>query len=192
MYILTGFILYFILHHISCGIRFFVLRNRIQDTNWFPTDKDFGCSDKSRVVSLRSAALRRENTQDNDDDPTALNPFHYLTWGPHCSVWIIWVQFNACVWSLLTWMYSISSAAIGLLRYLAGKSWIEASVSGVPGIRGKATWGLDSEGGAGAGGELPALCGGKFTADAFNASWAKRKRGQNNVCESTQKEPGRR
>lgn len=65
------------------------------------------------------------------------------------------------------WMNSISSAAIGLLRYLAGSRWIEANVSGVPEIGVK---GLDIGGGAAAKGDVP--CCGRLTASVFNASWA--------------------
>lgn len=67
-------------------------------------------------------------------------------------------------------MYSISSTANGLLRYLAVSSWIEARVSGVPGIGVKGTWGFDKGGGA------AVLCGEMLTANVFNASWAKKKR----------------
>lgn len=69
------------------------------------------------------------------------------------------------------WMYSISSAVSCLLRYLAVSSWIEARVSGVPGIGVESTWGLDIGGGAGAAGELWALCDGRLTANVFSASW---------------------
>lgn len=69
-------------------------------------------------------------------------------------------------------MYSISSTAIGLLRYLAGRRLMEARVSGVPGIGVKGTWLLDNWGGAAAEGELGELCCWKLTANVFNASWA--------------------
>lgn len=103
--------------HVALGC--LVLRNRVKDTHWSPTGKDFGCSEW--VASCHSGPPR--------------------------------------------WMNSISSAAIGLLRYLAGSSWIEAKVSGVPEMGVKGTWGLDNGGGAGL------LCGGKSTANVFNASW---------------------
>lgn len=68
------------------------------------------------------------------------------------------------------WMYSISSTVSGLLRYLAGRSWIDASVSGVPGIGVAGTWGLENEGGAAAAEGV--LCCGRLLASVFNASRA--------------------
>lgn len=121
MYISTGFMKYFILHHVSCGIRF--LCWGVKDTDW-STDNGFGCSD--RVMLSHSGPPR--------------------------------------------WMYSISSAANGLLRYLAGSSWIEARVSGVPGIGVKGTCGRDNWGNAAAEGD-PGVCCWRLTATVFNASW---------------------
>lgn len=78
----------------------------------------------------------------------------------------------------LTWMYSISSTANGLLRYLAGSRWIEARVSGVTAIGG--TRGLDS------GGEAAALRGERLTASVFRASWTEKERWKNSKLRNSE------
>lgn len=68
----------------------------------------------------------------------------------------------------VTWMYSISSNANGLLWYLAGNRWIEARVSGVPETGGAR--------GLNGGGEAAALCGERLTASVFRASCTEKQR----------------